>query len=120
MPEEKLPTFGVQFYAYMQDGEWFKVLEPLNRLKVVTVRNMATHAGRSVSAGELNRLCEVLFEGRALEVFQSSVGKKKAFSVFSAFACVSAKTQCAICAVGFFSMAYNVQLCDFITQFVLF
>jgi hypothetical protein len=27
---------------------------------------------------------------------------------FSAFACISAKTKCAICAVGFFSMAYNV------------
>jgi hypothetical protein len=48
--------------------------EPLDRLKVVTVRNMATHAGRSVSAGELNGLCEVLFGGRVLEGMIELVG----------------------------------------------
>jgi hypothetical protein len=32
---------------------------------------------------------------------------KNSYFGFSAFACVSAKTKCAICAVGFFSMAYN-------------
>ena len=74
MPEERLPTFGVLFYAYMLDGAWFKVLEPLDRLKVVTVRNMATHAGRSVSVEELNGLCEVRFGGRALEGMIGLVG----------------------------------------------
>ena len=40
--------------------------------------------------------------------FVSSVGKKQLFWFFQRWLCVSAKTKCAVCAVGFSCMPHNV------------
>ncbi|MDF1573206.1 MAG: 3'-5' exonuclease [Bacteroidales bacterium] len=66
IPEDKRPTFGVLFYEFMKEPDWFRVLEPMDMAKVVEIRNQATHASRKVSTEELITLHHMLIKENAL------------------------------------------------------